>query len=59
MAPHFPKKREAQTNIELVVSMFMSTIDNASNPRVSRKDNAPVTLADGAEEGDLPAAQSP
>ena len=34
-------------------------VDNASILTFNRKGNAPVTLADGDEEADLPAAYSP
>ena len=39
--------------------MFMSTIDNLRILAFNRKGNAAVTLADGDEEADLPAAYSP
>ena len=39
------KKRETRTGSELVVSMFMSTIDNHPASAFTRKSNAAVTLA--------------
>jgi hypothetical protein len=39
------KKREARKNIELLGSMFMSTIDKALTFAFHRKGNVPVTLA--------------
>ena len=53
------KKRETRKSIELVGSTFMSTIDNPRIAAFHRKGNVLVTLVDGGEEADSPAAHSP